>query len=50
MRYIYKNRPQYDSEKQNIYPVYSLNEDKTVFTIDWEIEDIVDAVDTFIEE
>lgn len=49
MKYIYNDRPQCDSDNQKIYPVYSLNEDKTVFTINWKVEDIVDD-DSAIEE
>lgn len=50
MKYIYDDKPQYNSDNQKIYPVYSLNEDKTVFTIDWKVEDIVDGDDSSIEE
>lgn len=45
MKYIYKDKPEHNHENQKIYPVYSLNEEKTVFTIDWKVEDIVDGVD-----
>lgn len=50
MKYIYNDKPQYDSDNQKIHPVYSLNEDKTVFTIDWKVADIVDGDDSSIEE
>ena len=50
MEYVYKDKPDYNHENQQIYPVYSLNEEKIVFTIDWEVEDIVYGDDSYIEE